>query len=144
MESLLVVVCFVLLLVVIVLFATRKRAFTNTNPNETNFNSDFIYKDQGEDFDGFGDIEFIKNKDLPFVTVKFNYTNSNGEKSERTLGVNKIFKSDSFGEKHYYIRGFCHLKVAYRTFRIDRMSGLTNLVSGKIYENPKEFISLYN
>jgi hypothetical protein len=143
MEPLLVVICFVLALIVIVLLVTRKQPSININSNETKFNSDFIYKDKDDGFDGFDEVTFLRNKNLPFLTIKFDYVNSNDENSERTVGVNKIFKSTKFEDEYYYIRGFCHLKVAYRTFRLDRMSNLKNVDNGKVYDNPEEFISEY-
>jgi len=141
----LVMICFVLFLIVIILVAKQKQApnVSNNSLNVSKFNKNFIYKDLGEDFEGFGEIKrYIRNETLPFVTIKFNYVNSGGEKRERTIGVTKIFKLDDFEEDSFYVRGFCYLKVAYRTFKFNRMSNIEDVESGRIFKTIEEIKTL--
>lgn len=55
-------------------------------------------------------------------TIKISYRKFNGEISKRNLSnldFNNSFKEEGFNNDH--IRGFCHLRKADRTFKIDRI-----------------------
>ena len=49
------------------------------------------------------------------------YENYDGVATSREVNVNEIFVSNL----QYYIRGYCHLRKQVRTFRIDRIQGVT-------------------
>lgn len=53
--------------------------------------------------------------------VEFDYLNSRGEQERRRVDPLRIESAD----EDWYLRGWCHLREAVRTFRLDRMSGLT-------------------
>lgn len=52
--------------------------------------------------------------------VEFDYLNSRGEQERRRVDPLRIESDD----QDWYLRGWCHLREAVRTFRLDRMSGL--------------------
>lgn len=52
--------------------------------------------------------------------VRFGYLNSRGESEERDVDPLRVESIDS----DWYLRGWCHLRQALRTFRFDRMSDL--------------------
>ncbi len=53
--------------------------------------------------------------------VRFAYLNSRGEREERDVDPLRVESIDS----DWYLRGWCHLRGALRTFRFDRMSDMT-------------------
>jgi len=53
--------------------------------------------------------------------VAFKYENSQGEITDREVDVNEIFVDDA----RFYIYGYCHRRKENRTFRVDRILGLT-------------------
>lgn len=53
--------------------------------------------------------------------VEFDYLNSRGEHERRRVDPLRIESVDA----DWYLRGWCHLRTAVRTFRLDRMSALT-------------------
>jgi hypothetical protein len=53
------------------------------------------------------------------VTLK--YENGQGEITDRKVDVSEVFVNDS----RFYIYGYCHLRKEKRTFRVDRIHGLT-------------------
>lgn len=53
--------------------------------------------------------------------VKFDYVNSHGVREERTVDPLRIESVDA----DWYLRGWCHLREAVRTFRLDRIGNLT-------------------
>lgn len=55
------------------------------------------------------------------VQVAFDYLNSRGELEHRTVDPLRIESVDA----DWYLRGWCHLREAPRTFRLDRISALT-------------------
>ena len=55
------------------------------------------------------------------VQVEFDYVNSRGGQEHRRVDPLRIESVD----RDWYLRGWCHLREAVRTFRLDRMSALT-------------------
>lgn len=55
------------------------------------------------------------------IRVEFDYLNARGERERRLVDPLRIESAD----QDWYLRGWCHLREAVRTFRLDRMSGLT-------------------
>lgn len=55
------------------------------------------------------------------VEVEFDYMNSRGDRERRTVDPLRIDSRDT----DWYLKGWCHLREGLRTFRIDRISGLT-------------------
>jgi len=53
--------------------------------------------------------------------LEFDYLNSRGESEHRRVDPLRVESVDA----DWYLRGWCHLREALRTFRIDRISGLT-------------------
>lgn len=53
--------------------------------------------------------------------VKFDYLNSHGIREERKVDPLRIESVDA----DWYLRGWCHLRTALRTFRLDRMGNVT-------------------
>ena len=53
--------------------------------------------------------------------VMLKYENYDGVATSRDINVNEIFVSNL----RFYIRGYCHLRKQVRTFRIDRIQGVT-------------------
>lgn len=52
------------------------------------------------------------------VQIEFDYVNSRGELEHRTVDPLRVESTDA----DWYLRGWCHLREAVRTFRIDRIS----------------------
>ncbi|TPX03915.1 WYL domain-containing protein, partial [Schumannella luteola] len=52
--------------------------------------------------------------------VRFAYLNSRGEREEREVDPLRVESIDA----DWYLRGWCHLRQALRTFRFDRMSDM--------------------
>lgn len=52
------------------------------------------------------------------VGLEFDYVNSRGEQERRTIDPLRVESADA----DWYVRGWCHLREAVRTFRLDRMS----------------------
>jgi len=55
------------------------------------------------------------------IRVEFDYQNARGEREHRLVDPLRIESAD----QDWYLRGWCHLREGVRTFRLDRMSGLT-------------------
>jgi len=55
------------------------------------------------------------------VQVRFDYLNARGGQEERYVDPLRVESVD----RDWYLRGWCHLRGAVRTFRLDRMSALT-------------------
>ncbi|MCI4657710.1 helix-turn-helix transcriptional regulator [Cryobacterium zhongshanensis] len=55
------------------------------------------------------------------VQVRFDYLNARGGQEERYVDPLRVESVD----RDWYLRGWCHLRGAVRTFRLDRMSTLT-------------------
>jgi proteasome accessory factor C len=54
------------------------------------------------------------------IQIEFGYLNSRGDYERRRVDPLRIESSD----QDWYLRGWCHLRGAVRTFRFDRMDGL--------------------
>lgn len=54
------------------------------------------------------------------IRVEFDYLNARGEREHRLVDPLRIESAD----QDWYLRGWCHLREAVRTFRLDRMSAL--------------------
>jgi proteasome accessory factor C len=52
------------------------------------------------------------------VQLEFDYLNSRGERERRRVDPLRVESADA----DWYLRGWCHLREAVRTFRLDRMS----------------------
>ena len=66
-------------------------------------------------------IDVIQGALLSGVQVRFDYLNARGEQEERSVDPLRVESVD----RDWYLRGWCHLRGAVRTFRFDRMSALT-------------------
>lgn len=64
------------------------------------------------------------------------YTDSDGELSERKILLQKVLGSErSNGELFVkYVQGYCYLRQEDRTFKIDRIQSLTDSETGEIIE----------
>ena len=56
-----------------------------------------------------------------------------GQTTERDFDIKHYFFADD--ENQYYIQGHCHLRRGNRTFRLDRINSLIDLVTGEILES---------
>ncbi|MEO6942919.1 MAG: WYL domain-containing protein [Terrimesophilobacter sp.] len=65
--------------------------------------------------------------------VKFEYLNSHGVREERKVDPLRVESVDA----DWYLRGWCHLRTALRTFRLDRMGNLT-LTTDDISYRPED------
>ncbi|TFD73031.1 helix-turn-helix transcriptional regulator [Cryobacterium fucosi] len=65
-------------------------------------------------------IALIKAAVAGGVQIEFGYLSSRGEHEVRHVDPLRIESVD----RDWYLRGWCHLRGAVRTFRLDRMSGL--------------------
>ncbi|QEO10028.1 helix-turn-helix transcriptional regulator [Protaetiibacter larvae] len=65
--------------------------------------------------------------------LRFGYLNSRGEREEREVDPLRVESIDA----DWYLRGWCHLRRALRTFRFDRMSDLV-LTELPIEHTPEE------
>ena len=66
-------------------------------------------------------ISLIQSALRSGVQVRFDYLNARGGQEERYVDPLRIESVD----RDWYLRGWCHLRGAVRTFRLDRMSALT-------------------
>jgi|GEM_PF-7025594 len=59
--------------------------------------------------------------------INFRYVNEKGEETRRTVHPWVLFQYRTFGSGviYVYVAGFCELRGELRTFRLDRMSGVT-------------------
>jgi predicted DNA-binding transcriptional regulator YafY len=67
-------------------------------------------------------FQILKNSVLNKNTVKFSYSNSNGEQTTRQIEPLKLI----FKNKSWYVSGFCLLKNQFRIFKISRISDLNS------------------
>jgi predicted DNA-binding transcriptional regulator YafY len=67
-------------------------------------------------------FQILKNSVLNKNTVKFSYSNSNGEQTTRQIEPLKLI----FKNKSWYVSGFCLLKNQFRIFKISRISNLNS------------------
>ncbi len=70
--------------------------------------------------DSDGAISVIQDSVRSGVQVEFDYLNSRGEHEHRFVDPLRVESVD----RDWYLRGWCHLREAVRTFRLDRMSEL--------------------
>ncbi len=75
------------------------------------------------------------------AVLKLNYTDGNGQKSERMVTVREF----SPGYMGGFILGYCHLRNGTRTFRVDRIQSCTDLDSGELITDIKTYLkSIYD
>lgn len=67
------------------------------------------------------------------LKVRLSYTDMSGQTTERDFDIKHYFFADD--ENQYYIQGHCHLRRGNRTFRLDRINSLIDLVTGEILES---------
>lgn len=65
-------------------------------------------------------LALIRAADLADMQVEFDYLNGAGEHDHRFVDPLRMESID----RDWYLRGWCHLRAAVRTFRLDRMSEL--------------------
>lgn len=65
-------------------------------------------------------LRVIRDAVASGTQVEFDYLNSRGEQERRRVDPLRIESDD----QDWYLRGWCHLREAVRTFRLDRMSEL--------------------
>jgi WYL domain len=84
------------------------------------------------------DNEFFHKKSLQNIKSKisFEYLNSDGARSNRTVDVEDIYLSNG----SYYIKGYCNLRNENRTFRVDNMSNIVDLTSGEEFKTHNEYL----
>ena len=75
------------------------------------------------------------NKDPPKInktgTYQIDYQNGKFEITTRIITISKLYRENNIN----YIRGFCHLRNEYRTFRLDRIIGyITDIETGEILD----------
>jgi predicted DNA-binding transcriptional regulator YafY len=94
------------------------------------------------DFSNWGSVNtqkeaFIHLKDaiLEQQIITFSYFNVSGEKSYRKVEPFKLL----FKDKAWYLQGYCLQKLAYRTFKISRMSSINITEEPCIHQNSQEF-----
>ena len=66
-------------------------------------------------------LALIRDSVASGVQVEFDYINSRGERERRRVDPLRIQSMDA----DWYLRGWCHLREAVRTFRIDRIGNPT-------------------
>jgi proteasome accessory factor C len=71
-----------------------------------------------EDSETNGTLAIIRESVATGVQVDFDYLNSRGERERRKVDPLRIESLDA----DWYLRGWCHLREAVRTFRLDRIS----------------------
>lgn len=66
------------------------------------------------------------------VRARLNYTDMNQNTTERDFDIEHYFFADE--ENNFFIQGYCHLRKANRTFRVNRINSLVDLENGEIFE----------
>ncbi|SFN99151.1 NINE protein [Salegentibacter flavus] len=94
--------------------------------------------------------DFLEEVELPeeFETIKLNslaqiaYKDAQGQKSERRItmySINPTIDDD------YMIKAYCHERNAQRTFKLSRITELTDIETGEVFDNPeKYFLDRFN
>ena len=70
------------------------------------------------------------------AAFRIKYEDMLGNITERDLDVQEIIREDDI----IYLAGHCHLRDAYRTFRIDRISECISRDTGEIIEDIQTFL----
>lgn len=92
----------------------------------------------------------LEEIDLPneFETIKLNslaqiaYKDAQGQKSERRITMYSISPTL---DDDYMIRAYCHERNAQRTFKLSRITELTDIETGEVFDNPeKYFLDRFN
>jgi tellurite resistance protein len=91
-----------------------------------------------------GELVDIKPKqddpnDVEGLLVRFGYTDASGKWSRRVV----LCRSCWVDEDVLYIRGFCTIREALRTFRVDRMAELEEVRSGRKIGDPHDYFEIY-
>lgn len=73
--------------------------------------------------------------DIEGLLIKFAYVDAGGNKSERVVLCHQCWVDDRF----LYVRGMCSMREALRTFRVDRMTALAEVRSGKVIDDPIKY-----
>lgn len=105
--------------------AAKKGKSTAKKPSKKDLDDDF-------DLPGYGAIIWKSSEGLP---ISFDYVNAEGECTERTIILRKLYKDS---KTRFYLQGHCLLRKSSRTFVSDRMKNIYNQ-QGEIFEI-KEFI----
>lgn len=106
----------------------KNRPLPQTNLLSINIpNEDFI-----EETDLPEDIEILKLNSLALIS----YEDAKGQKSIRRVTIKNIYENHN---DEYMISAFCHERNAYRTFKLSRILELTDIETGEIFNNPKEY-----
>lgn len=68
----------------------------------------------------------------PSNQIRFYYTDAQGNETERTVRVRRVYEGDS---GHLYLKGRCELRRASRMFRFDRIQGpITDCDTGELLD----------
>lgn len=69
------------------------------------------------------------------------YVDSNGERSHRRFTIHEILGGPKKGP--VYILGYCHLRKAPRTFRIEFIEQIVDLSTGVVSDKPRDVIATF-
>lgn len=105
--------------------ALQKEAIENY---ENGVDGEYSHFTFGSDLD-----EFFETK-VPFEkTLEIAYQDAEGNLTTRIVDFKEI--------DHGYLAGFCHLKNAKRTFRLDRIVKFTDTETGEVINDIKKYVS---
>src|SRR5436305_15121104 len=77
--------------------------------------------------------------DIEGLLVRFGYTNAVGQWSRRAV----LCRSCWVANDVLYVRGFCTIREALRTFRVDRMVDLEEVRSSRKIKDPHSYFEMY-
>jgi proteasome accessory factor C len=78
-------------------------------------------------------LALIRDSVAKKVQLEFDYLSSTGERERRRVDALLVESVDA----DWYLRGWCHLRTAVRTFRLDRISNLV-ITDAPISHNPDD------
>lgn len=82
-------------------------------------------------------FSLLKDAILKHLVITFSYFNINGEKSNRKVEPFKLL----FKDKAWYIQGYCLQKMAFRTFKVSRISDIRITGDPCIHRNSQELMT---
>jgi TM2 domain-containing membrane protein YozV/uncharacterized tellurite resistance protein B-like protein len=82
--------------------------------------------------------ELIKNSESIKLNslAHINYTDASGQKSERRITLHSI--CSTYGND-YMIQAYCHEREAERSFKLSRISQITDMETGEFFTNPQKY-----
>ncbi|MDF2591156.1 MAG: transcriptional regulator [Clostridia bacterium] len=82
-------------------------------------------------------FSLLKDAILEHLVITFSYFNVSGEKSQRKVEPFKLL----FRDKAWYLQAYCLQKMAFRTFKLSRMSDIHITEESCSHQNPQELMS---